>query len=166
MIVMGRIAAPFGVRGWLKVYSFTAQPAALLDYPRWWIASADDEDADWRELRIAETRVQGKALMVRPEGCADRTQAQAWRGMRIAVPKRELPQAAPGEYYWTDLIGLQVVNRQGADFGVVGELMATGANDVLVVRGERERLIPFIASVIVAVDLAAGRVTVDWGADY
>lgn len=163
MVVLGRIGAPFGVRGWVKVLPFTAQPQNLLDFPRWWIAPAGD---GWRELAIAESRVHGKALVVRPDGCADRAQAQALRGMQVAVPRSELQPARDGEYYWADLIGLSVANRDGVQFGSVEEMIATGANDVLVVRGGRERLIPFIAGVVLQVDLAGGRLVVDWGADY
>ena len=167
MIVMGRIGVPFGVHGWLRVYSFTSNPAALLDYPLWRVATGGDDGApDWRELPIAEARVHGKTLIARPDGCTDRTQAEGLRGMQIAVPRSELPQAAEGEYYWVDLIGLTVVNREGVCFGAIARMLATGANDVLVVSGERERLIPFIATVVLEVDLALGRVVVDWGADY
>ena len=86
--------------------------------------------------------------------------------MRIAVPRSELPPLPEGEYYWQDLLGLRVVNCEGVELGEVAEIFATGANDVLVVRGERERLIPFVEPVVVKVDIEASRLTLDWGADY
>jgi 16S rRNA processing protein RimM len=108
----------------------------------------------------------GSALVARLEGIDDRDQAASLRSAQIAVPRSALPAAPKGEYYWADLIGLCVVNCEGVELGVVDEVFATGANDVLVVRGARERLIPFVQSVVIEVDLDALRLKVDWGAEY
>jgi 16S rRNA processing protein RimM len=159
---MGRIVAPYGVQGWIKIRPDTEAVDGLLSYRAWWLA----RDADWQEYRLAEGRPHGDTLIARLEGCEDRDQAAALRGMRIAVPRSALPAADSGEYYWCDLVGLGVENTQGESLGRIEEVFATGANDVLVVRGERERLIPFIDSVVLKVEIERSRVLVDWGADY
>jgi 16S rRNA processing protein RimM len=110
--------------------------------------------------------VQGRAVVARLEGCADRDAAAALRGRTVAVPRAALPGTKSGEYYWADLIGLAVVNESAQALGRITGILQTGANDVLVVAGERERLIPFIAEVIREVDLGAGVMRVEWGADY
>ncbi len=162
---MGRIAAPFGVRGWVKVYPYTERSASLLEYPRWWLGRPDGAAA-WREATIEASEVHATGLAVKFAGCDDRNQAAAMCGQEVAVERAALPAAGENEYYWADLIGLDVVNVQGAAFGQVREVLRTGANDVLVVKGARERLIPFIADVIRTVDAPARLITVDWGEDW
>ena len=163
---MGRVTAPFGVQGWIKIYALTAQPGNLRDYPVWWLA----RDGDWREMRVAAAKVHGNTLVARFEGVEDREAAVALKGLEVAVPRSQLPDAEENEFYWADLIGLKVVNREQHEFGHVARIVQTGANDVLVVAGgnrnERETLIPFIADAIKEVDLAAGVISVDWGKDY
>ncbi|MCC7082047.1 MAG: ribosome maturation factor RimM [Burkholderiales bacterium] len=159
---MGRIVAPFGVRGWVRIRPQTESTDGLLGHRTWWLAARDD----WQPHRLLEGRVQGTGLVARLEGIEERDRAGQLRGWRIALPRSALPPAAEGEYYWSDLIGLSVVNREGVPLGRVDEIFATGANDVLVVRGERERLIPFVAAVVVKVDIEASLLTLDWGADY
>jgi len=159
---MGRIGAPFGVRGWVKVQPFTAAVENLMDYPAWWVGTG----AEWQEYAVTEAKVHGRAVIARLEGCNDRDTAARFRGKEIAVSRAQLPETGPNEYYWSDLIGLNVVNGAGQDLGRVTHMMETGANDVLVVQGERERLIPFLADVITAVDLEGGVLRVNWDADY
>lgn len=159
---MGRILAPFGVKGWVKVQPNTAEVRNLLAYRSWWVG----QEGDWREAAVAEAKVQGDAVVAQLEGCEDRDAAAALRGKTVAVPRAALPAAKSGEYYWADLIGLAVVNEESLELGRVVGMLETGANDVLVVQGERERLIPFIATVIREVNLASGVVRVDWAADY
>ncbi len=163
---MGRVTAPFGVKGWVKVYALTAQLGNLLDYPVWWLG----HEGDRREMRVAAAKVHGKTLVAQLAGIEDREAAVALKGLEIAVPRSQLPAAAQGEFYWADLIGLRVVNAEQHEFGRVVRVMQTGANDVLVVAGgngnERETLIPFIAGAIKQVDPAAGVISVDWGKDY
>jgi 16S rRNA processing protein RimM len=159
---MGRISAPFGVKGWVKVQPNTAAARNLLAYTTWWV----EGDGDWRNFAVAEARVQGRTVVAKLEGCEDRDAAAALRGKHVAVPRAALPGTRSGEYYWADLIGLAVVNGAGQALGRIAGLLRTGANDVLVVAGERERLIPFIADVIREVDLAAGVMRVEWDADF
>jgi 16S rRNA processing protein RimM len=159
---MGRIVAPFGIQGWVKVDPLTAEPKNLLAYPEWWVG----DGTDWQEHEVAEARTQGRIVVARLAGCGDRDKAAGFRGRQVAVDRQRLPKAQPNEYYWADLIGLRVVNEAGRDFGQVVRILETGANDVLVVQGERERLIPFIADAIAAVDLQGGVMRVNWDADF
>jgi len=163
MIVMGRIVAPFGVRGWLKVNSWAAPPEGLLQYEDWWLSRGD---GDWQEAKVAEGQMHGNNVLVRLDGCDDRGAAERYKGLEVCVPRGALPPASEGEYYWADLVGMEVDNRQGDLLGTVSGLLETGANDVLVVQGDRERLIPFTTPVVVGVDAAARRITVDWELDY
>ena len=159
---MGRVAAPYGVRGWIKVQTLTESVDGLLAYNSWWIGP----NAQWSPRRLLEGRVHGNGLVVRIEGVDERTAAAKLRGASIAVPRSELPAPPSGQYYWSDLIGLSVINRQGEALGQVAEILSTGAHDVIVVRGDRERLIPFVGPVLCEVDLDAARLVVDWGLDY
>ncbi len=159
---MGRITAPFGIKGWVKVQPFTAAAGSLLGYSRWWL----QRGTEWREVEVAEARTQMDAVVARLAGCEDRDAAAGFRGAEVAVPRSQLPRTQPGEHYWADLMGLAVVNGESRQLGNIVGILQTGANDVLVVQGERERLIPFIADVIREVDPAAGVVKVDWSAEY
>jgi 16S rRNA processing protein RimM len=162
LVVMGRIAAPFGIKGWVKVQPFTAVAGNLLGYPRWWVQRGEE----WQEVEVAEARAQMDEVVARLAGCEDRDAAARFRGAEIAVPRSQLPQTRPDEHYWADLMGLAVVNGESRRLGSIVGILQTGANDVLVVQGERERLIPFIADVIREVDPDAGVVRVDWSAEY
>lgn len=159
---MGRVAGAFGVLGWIKVQPHTESSAALTRYRKWWLG----REQRFTEYAVVEAKPHGTTVLAKLAGVEDREQAASLRGMDVAVPRAALPRTRRDEYYWTDLIGLSVVNAEGVEFGAVKSVLATGANDVLVVDGERERLIPFIRQVVVAVDLEAGRIRVDWGADY
>jgi 16S rRNA processing protein RimM len=162
---MGRVTVPHGVKGWVKIYTLTAELDSLCDYPVWRLG----RDGGWREVRIIACRVQGSTLVAQFEGVDDRDAAAALRGAEVAVLRAEMPAAEDGEFYWTDLIGLKVVNKERYDFGRVSRVLQTGANDVLVVAGAKggtESLIPFIAGVISRVDVVAGEIEVDWGEDY
>jgi 16S rRNA processing protein RimM len=162
LVAMGRVSAPFGVKGWIKIQPFTAATANLLAYTVWWLG----RDGAWGEYAVGTAQVHGRSVVAQLEGCHDREAAAQFRGMQVAVPREALPQTAIDEFYWADLIGLKVVNSAAQDFGRVVRILETGANAVLVVEGERERLIPFIADVIREVDLAAGVMRLEWGADY
>jgi len=163
-ILMGRIHGAFGVRGELKLESFSDPPAAILRYRPLVLRTAQGAE---RELEAVRGRGTAKGLVVSLPGIDDRDAAEALRGAELHVPRSALPPPAPGEYYWVDLEGLRVANIQGADFGTVSHLFSTGANDVLVARGDRERMIPFVEpDYIVSVDFEAGVVTVDWDADF
>ncbi|MDP2827835.1 MAG: ribosome maturation factor RimM [Sulfuricellaceae bacterium] len=162
LMVMGRVSVPFGVRGWVKVQTFTETLDSLLDYPSWWL----NHDGQWREVKVLDCEAHAKTLVAHLAGCDDREAALALRHHEIAVPRQSLPQVEENEHYWVDLIGLNVINLQQQSLGVVSTLMQTGANDVLVVDGERQRLIPFIRQVVLEVDQKAKQIRVDWGMDY
>ena len=159
---MGRVAAPYSVRGWVKVQPYTEYLDSLLDYPVWHLS----RDDGWQTYRVLEGRPQGHYLVASLEGVEDRDMAQGLRGMEIAVPRAELPAADEDEYYWNDLVGLEVVNAEGVGLGRVSGLLETGSHDVLRVEAERERLIPFADPIVLRVDLEAGRIVVDWQPDY
>jgi 16S rRNA processing protein RimM len=161
-VVLGKISGIYGIKGWVKVFSETDPPGNILGYAPWRL----QQGASLREVAVAEGRVHGKGVVARLEGCSDRDQAALLVGAEISIPRHCLPAAADGEYYWTDLEGLAVRNQQGIEFGRVDHLFETGANDVLVVRGERERMLPFIDQVIRQIDLEQGIITVDWDADF
>ena len=158
-VVLGRISGLFGVKGWVKVYSYTEPREAVLDYGRWLLSAKDG----WREATVAEGQRHGKTIIARIDGYIDRDQAAELIGMDIAIPRDEMHGTESGEYYWSDLEGLRVVHRDGTELGRVDHLIETGANDVMVVKGEQERLIPFVMDkVILGVDLDKGEIEVDW----
>jgi len=162
-LVMGRIAAPFGVQGWVRVATFTESPENLLAYSPWYLQRA----GGWQAVKLLNGREHGKGLVVQLEGCSDRDEAAALSGTEIGVYRSQLPAPDADEYYWSDLVGLQVYTLQDGLLGVVDHLIETGANDVLVIRGEREHLVPFVrGQVIQSVDLEAGVIRVDWDPDF
>jgi 16S rRNA processing protein RimM len=145
------------------VVSWCQPPENLLTYSPWHLRLRDR----WTVWRPEEGRAHGKGLAARLEGCSDRDQAQALGGAAVAVRRTQLPEPERGEFYWADLIGLQVVGAEGGELGRVSGLMETGANDVLIVQGERERLIPYLpGQVVLEVDLEAKRIRVDWDPDF
>jgi 16S rRNA processing protein RimM len=162
-VVMGRVLAEFGVRGWVKLQPFTEQRDNLGQYRCWWLFV----DGEWQTRTVAEWKPHGTQLVARFENCATREQAAAYRGCAIAVPREAMPEPAPGEFYRTDLVGLRVVNRNGVDLGRIAEVLENGAHPVLQVRWEGgERLLPLVQNVVEQVDLEAGEVRVDWSADW
>ena len=162
-IVIGRVSGLSGVRGWVKLFSYTDPRANLLDF-------CDVElghEGRWRPARLAEGRPHGKTLIGRFEGTEDRDQAAGLVGLEIAVRREQLPPAEQGDVYWADLVGLEVTNLRGESLGNVDHLIETGAHDVLVVTGDRERLIPFARpQVVIEIDQEHGRILVDWEKDY
>lgn len=168
MIVMGRVAGAQGILGWVKIKTYTESVAGLTSYPNWWLG----EKHPWREITVEAFAVHSKGLVAKFPDCNDRTAAEKYIGLLVAVPRSSLPQQPEGEYYWSDLIGLTVTNLAGECLGVVDNLMDTGANQVLCVHeglsknGRKELLIPFIASAIKQVDLAKKIIHVDWAADW
>lgn len=158
-MVLGRIDGLFGVKGWVKVYSYTEPREAVLDYKDWLLG----REGRWQRVVLAEGKRHGKAVIARLEGIEDRDAAAELTGSDIGVDRDALPAPGDGHYYWADLEGLTVVHKDGTELGRVAYLMATGANDVLVVDGPSERLIPFVpGDVILDVDIAAGVIRVDW----
>jgi len=161
LVTVGRIVGLFGVSGWVKVHSHTRPRAAILKYNPWRLRLKDG----WKEVALRDGRMQGKGVVASLAGCDDRETARGLIGVDIALAIAQLPQPGRGEFYWAQLEGLEVVNRAGATLGRVSHLFETGANDVLVVRNGRERLIPYTAPVIEGVDLEAGVIRVDWEDD-
>jgi len=159
---MGRILGPFGIQGWVKLRTFTETADGLAGHREWWLRTK----AGWRSAALQEFKVRPAAVSTKLEGVDDRNAAELLQGLDVAVTREGLGEAADGEFYWVDLVGLEVVNLQGEKLGQVEELLRTGGSDVLVVRGERERLIPFVADYVNSVDREAKRITVDWEAGY
>lgn len=161
-VTLGRIQGAFGVQGWIKLRSFTEPPEGILGYPVWRVQWPAGE----REYRVLEGRRHGLGLVARLEGVADRDAAAALGSHEIAVLRSELPPPGPGQYYWEDLLGLEVANVCGAAFGRLDHIVETPANAVMVVMGERERWIPLVPRHLKQVDLEAGRLVVDWDPDF
>jgi 16S rRNA processing protein RimM len=160
-VEVGRIAGAWGVKGWFKVQAYAGDPQALFSSKRWHL----QEPAAL--LRITQSREHGGFVVASAQEVPDRSAAEALKGARVFVARSSFPTAAADEYYWVDLIGCAVVNREGAALGTVADLLDTGAHSVLrVVHGDDERLIPFVAAYVDGVDLPARRITVDWQADY
>jgi 16S rRNA processing protein RimM len=164
LIVMGRIVAPYGLKGWVRIEPYSPDPDSLSAYPAWWVG----RDGDWRELKVAESVLQhGASLVARFDGCVERDAALALKGSEIALERAALPRSAKDEFYWVDLVGLKVVNEKGEALGVVAELFENGAHPVMrIVDGETERLLPFIEQVVRQVDMANGRIRVEWELDW
>ncbi len=164
MVVMGKVVAAHGILGWVKVQTFTEYLDSLDAYDHWWLGN---ERQPWREVELAECTVHGKILVARLTGCTDRNSAEKLKGLLVAVPRGDLPEAEGDEVYWSDLIGCKVQNLAEEVLGTVETLLETGANDVLVVKREAgELLIPYIKQVVHQVDVPNKTITVDWQADY
>jgi len=161
-LTVGRIAGVFGVHGWVKIQSYTSPRDNLLSYRPWFIVRL----GVFHERTLLAGQSHGKGLVALFDNCTDPTTALPLVGCEVAVRREVLPPPEDGEYYWTDLIGLRVFTLQGVDLGRLDYLMETGANDVLVIQGERERLIPYLSSVVREVDLAANRLVVDWDPEF
>ncbi len=168
MIVLGRIVAPFGVQGWLRVHAFGDDPEAWKGMRKLWLAEhAEAPTESWVAHELTGLRRHGDGIVAKLAGIDDRDSSEALGSCFIGAPREELPVPQQDEYYWADLIGLAVVNMQEQSLGCVESLIETGANQVLVAKdGERERLLPFIAQVVKAVDVPGRRIQVDWGSDW
>jgi 16S rRNA processing protein RimM len=161
--VVGQIAGAYGVKGEVRVYSYTEPRAEILQLGSWFVRTLEG----WRPVTVLSGRVHGKGIVARLDLSPDRDAARQLLGTDIAVPRDQLPSLGSGQYYWTDLLGLEIVNLEGVSLGKVLRLMETGANDVLVVEGERERLIPFVLEkVVLEVDLERGVIRVDWDSQF
>lgn len=159
---MGCVKAPFGVKGWVKVQPYTQRTEGLLEFSDWWLASS----ADWESFKVAEAAVHGATVIARFAGIDDRDSALALRGRDVGIPRNALPAPEKSEYYWADLIGLEVWNLRGERLGRVERLLETGANPVMELSGDRERLLPFVDAVVKKVDLSDRKMVVDWESDY
>lgn len=174
-VELGRIADAWGVKGWFKVVPHSNDPEALLGARTWYLQPAQRGAKSFfqgtLELAIRQARVHSDAIVAWAHGVADRDAAEALRGARIFVPRSAFPAVGEDEYYWVDLIGLEVVNREGVALGRVRELLPAGPQTTLVLAHEHEgktleRLIPFVSAFVDQVDVAGGRITVDWQPDF
>ena len=162
-ILLGRVLGAFGVRGEMKLHSFTDPVSTAMKYQPWLLVHQGVE----REVQGVRGRETNKGMVITMPGIEDRDAADAMANAEIWVPRSRLPKPKPGEHYWVDLEGLRVSNREGIELGTVSYLFETGANDVMVVSGTREHLIPYIPDqFIVEVDFDKGEVLVDWDADF
>ena len=163
VLVMGRIASPYGVRGWVRINTFTAVPGNLLEYTPWYL----QQRGEWQTVKVLAGKQHGKGLVVHLKSCNDRDAAAALTGTDIGIYRSQLPAPAAEEYYWSDLVGLQVITTGDRVLGVVDHLFETGANDVMVVKGEQECLVPYIpGQVVESVDLENSMIRVDWDPDF
>ena len=181
-VELGRVQDAWGIKGWVRIQPHSADTDALFASQDWYLQPPEARFARGFSafkgcvaVRVAELKAHADGLVARFEGVDDRTLAESLKGCRISLPRSAFPEPEEGEYYWVDLIGLRVVNREGEDLGVVRDLVSTGPTSVLVleyletVDGEEraaERMIPFVAAYIDGVDRAAGRITADWQKDY
>jgi 16S rRNA processing protein RimM len=167
-VEVGRIIGAWGVKGGFKVLPFADDPQALFSTKRWHLRAADGPGmAPPPLLRITQSRAHGDVVVATAQEVPDRNAAEALKGARVFVARSSFPTAGADEYYWVDLIGCEVVNREGVVLGAVADLLDTGAHSVLRVgQGDDERLIPFVAVYVDDVDLVARRITVDWQPDF
>ncbi len=163
-VIVGRVSGVYGVRGWVKVFSHTDPRDNITRYDPWYLATREG----WQARSVEQGRAHGKTVIAKLEGIDDRNQAALLAGHDIAIRRDQLEALAEGEYYWSDLIGLRVETPQGEMLGTVEYLMETGANDVLVVRGEsRKHLVPYIKDQVIRnIDLERGIITADWDPDF
>ncbi|MCT6876156.1 ribosome maturation factor RimM [Frischella perrara] len=166
LIIVGKLGSSYGIRGWLRVFSFTEDPDSLFDYKPWYILRA----GKWQEVEVESFKPHNQDTIVKLKGIDDRDEANLLTNYEIYVNAQDLPDLDEGDFYWKDLIGCKVVTINGYDLGQVTDLMETGSNDVLVVKanlkdafGAKERLIPFVEEQFIKyVDLSTKQITVDW----
>ena len=160
-VLLGRITGVHGVKGWVKIHSMTDPRDAIFDYQPWLLGQKETA------ANVFEWQASGKYLLARLKGVANRDDAEELAGLEIAINREDLPELDESEYYWADLVGLKVINRDGQELGSIKEMLATGANDVMVVKGDRERLIPFVMGMyVIQVDIESGLVEVDWDPEF
>ncbi|MBI5260032.1 MAG: ribosome maturation factor RimM [Burkholderiales bacterium] len=179
-VEVGRVIGAWGIKGWIRVQPFSTDPQALFSSRRWFVRPPETIGPKAASLppllRITHAKEHGDGVVAAAQEVPDRSAAEAMKGARLFIARSSFPTAGDGEYYWIDLIGLEVVNREGHQLGMVTDLLDTGAHSVLRVRrpdaapgaslDDSERLIPFVAAYVDDVNLAERRITVDWGLDY
>lgn len=163
VVIMGKIVGPHGIQGWLKVHPFTEEIATLSEYPQWLVSK---DEKHWASYKVEKTIIKDKTLLVKLSGIDDRNGSESVNKNMIGILKEELPKLDSDTYYWSDLIGLDVQNEAGYYFGTIKTMMETGSNDVMVIKGEKEFLIPYLPDVVIKVDLEAKKVLVEWDENY
>lgn len=177
MIVLGRITAPYGVNGWLRLHPFGDDPQGWREIARWWLGRDEQDFSGWRAYSPQTLRLQGKNWVVKLTGVDDRNAAEQLVGSFVGAPRSALPATGQDEFYWADLVGLAVVNEKQETLGRVTELLESGAHTVLVVTEDagngvdgaqppQQRLLPFVGNVVKTVDVPAGVIHVDWQKDW
>ena len=168
MIVLGRVVAPYGVQGWLRIHAFGDDPLAWGRMRNLWVSKDESAASElWRAVDLEQIKPHGDGVVIKFKEVSDRDSAEQFSPCVVGAPREALPETRPDEYYWSDLIGLKVVNASGVEFGRVVSLLESGANDVLVVEGQdRQRLLPFVGQIVRSVDVKAMQVLVDWEADW
>ena len=167
IVVLGKIVSAYGLRGAVHVHPFADDPAAWARMKYWWLGREGEAPERWQPQRLIRCRAHGDSWVAQFAGFDDRNAAEAAAGLLIGAPREALPATGTDEYYWGDLIGLEVRNAAGVVLGKVTGLLSTGAHDVLQIQdGDTERLIPFVASYVGKVDVAAGVISVEWEADW
>lgn len=163
--MLGRLADPYGMQGWLRLHPFGDDPLAWAEMPVWWISR---DGQSWSECKLKRLKTHNNGLVVLLDGVGDRTAAEAMKGVMVGAPRSALPTTEEGEFYWSDLIGLDVINTADERLGKVAGLIETGASSVLRVVADdaSERLLPFVATVVLAVEKEAGLIHVEWGSDW
>lgn len=159
-ITVGKVGSTYGIHGWLKIVTYTEYGETILDYSPWYLSR---DNTKWQETVIEDSRGHGGGIIVKFKGIDNPEQARLLTGLTIAITRSQLPTLENDEYYWTDLIGLTVINKDGTVYGTVAYLIETGSNDVIVVKGDKEHAIPFLkGTVITSIDLAKKEIHVDW----
>ena len=161
-LILGRLGATYGVRGWLHLNSFTDPIDNILQYPKWHIL----HQGQWQLIELEQGKRHGKRLVIKFKGIDDPERASQYTNNNIAVPQDALPPLSDEEYYWKDLIGATVVTQQGVCLGRVDSLMPTVSNDIFIVQGERQRLIPYTDEVVIQIDLHLQQITVNWDPEF
>jgi len=162
MVAMGRVIAPFGIKGWVRLRTWTETEAGLAAHPTWWL----EHQQQWTPVELEDFEVHAKGVVAKLKGCDDRTAAEKLKGCEVGVPREALGKPGKGEFYWVDLEGFEVVNLAGEVLGVMAGRLDTVGNDVMMGKGERQHLIPFVDAYVKEVSPASRRITVDWGRDY
>lgn len=163
LVNVGKISGVFGVKGWVKVFSFTDPRDNILTYSPWILKKGSEE----KTIVVMDGQLQGKTIVAQLDGINDRDQAASLMGWEVFIKPEQLPEPSEGEYYWSELVGLNVETVDGVQMGKIDSLLETGANDVIIVKGDRERAIPFLLDqVIVNIDLNEGKMIVDWDPEF
>lgn len=155
---MGVVGGAYGIRGWIKVVPWSAERDALVQYPTWLVGGVERD--------VESARLHGALVVAKLAGLETPEQARGLKGERVCIAREKLPEPETGQYYFADLVGMEVVNEQGDLLGVVKELSSHGTQDVMEVAGERTRMLPWVSAVVKRVDLEARRIEVDWGTDW
>lgn len=176
-IVLGRITGVYGLKGWVKVFSYTDPMESIVDFSPWYLRPENKTKSPWKKVKLKAGKRHAKTVIAKLEHCNDCDEAQTYIGLEIAIEQSQFDELKDeNEFYWRDVIGLRVINQQNIELGVVTKMMETGANDVLVVTskeatdeetGAKECLIPWtLQQAIIAVDLEQGVIEVDWDPDF